>query len=86
MQYRIEDQPEGKVLVTGNIIQSNVPDDWAMVLPVQFTFGNNQFANGAVIALGPSRSFQIRLPAKPKKVELDPQHWILSERTSTKSL
>jgi hypothetical protein len=86
MQYRIEDQPDGKVILSGNIVQDNVPDDWAMVLPVQISFGNNQFANGPVIAKGKSTPFQIRLPMRPKKVELDPQHWILSERTSTKSL
>lgn len=86
MQYKIEDQPDGKVIVSGNIIQENVPENWAMVLPVIFTFGNNQFANGAVVALGKSYAFQIKLPMRPKKVELDPDHWVLSERTSTKSL
>lgn len=84
MQYRIEDQPDGKVLLTGNIIQNNVPEDWMMILPVAIIFGNNQYANGSVIAYGKSAPFQIKLPMRPRKVELDPQHWILSERTSTK--
>jgi len=84
LQYRIEDQPDGKVLLTGNVIQNNVPEDWLMILPLVITFGSNQFANGSVLAYGKSAPFQIRLPMRPKKVELDPQHWILSERTSTK--
>ena len=84
MQYRLEDTPDGKVMLTGNIIQNNAPEDWAMILPVSITFGNNQFANGSVLVVGKSKPFQIKLPMRPRKVELDPQHWILSAGTSTK--
>jgi hypothetical protein len=84
MQYKIEDQPDGKVLVSGTMTQQNTPAHWAMILPVVFTFGNNQHASGTVLVDGPSTPFQIRLPMRPKKVELDPEHWILSEKTSTK--
>ena len=84
MQYQIADEPGGKVLLSGTIVQQNTPDNWVMVLPVKFSFGNNQQASGTVIATGPSTPFQIRLPMRPKKVELDPDHWILSEKTSTK--
>jgi aminopeptidase N len=84
LQYQIADQPDGKVIISGTVIQQNTPKEWIMVLPVKFTFGNNQHAMGTVIADGPSAKFQIRLPMRPKKVELDPDHWILSERTSTK--
>lgn len=85
MQYQISDQPDGKAMISGTIVQSNAPDDWVMVLPVKFSFGNNQQASGTVIVQGPSTPFQIRLPMRPKSVELDPDHWILSERTSTKA-
>ena len=86
MQYKMEDQPDGKILLSGNIIQENVPDEWAMILPVVLSFGPNQYGSFPVLALGKSHAFQIKLPTRPKKVELDPDHWILSERTSTKSL
>jgi hypothetical protein len=84
LQYHFEDQPDGKVVVTGNVIQQNTPDNWVMVLPVKFEFGDNQRAMGTVIVQGGSTPFQIRLPIRPRKVELDPDHWIISERTSTK--
>lgn len=84
MQYKLEDQPDGKVLLSGTITQQNAPNDWAMVLPVRFSFGPKQEAQGTVLVQGPSSPFKIRLPMRPKKVELDPDRWILSERTSTK--
>ena len=84
MQYKIEDQPDGKVVVSGRIVQENAPADWVMVLPVKFSFGARQEALGTVLVQGPSSPFQIRLPMRPKKVELDPARWILSERISTK--
>lgn len=85
LQYQIADQPGGKVLVSGTVVQQNTPEDWVMVLPVRFQFDNNQRAMGTVIVQGATTPFQIRLPMHPKKVELDPDHWILSERTSTKA-
>jgi hypothetical protein len=71
-------------MISGITIQQNTPDDWIMVLPVKFEFGENQRATATVVVQGPSTPFQMRLPMRPRKVELDPEHWILSERTSTK--
>lgn len=84
MEYQIQDQPDGKVLLSGTVTQEKVPEDWFMVLPVVISFGGKQEARGTVYALGPKGTFQIKLPARPNKVELDPQHWVLSEKISTK--
>jgi aminopeptidase N len=84
MDYRIEDQPDGKVLVTGSITQENAGEKWFMVLPVVFSFGPKQEARGMVHAFGPTAEFKIRLPTRPRKVELDPDHWIIAEKVSTK--
>ena len=84
MQYQIQDEPDGKALLTGTVKQENVPEKWFMVLPVVFSFGGKQKANGTVHAYGPLAEFRIRLPARPTKVELDPDHWVLSAKTSTK--
>jgi peptidase M1-like protein len=84
MEYQIQDQPDGKFMLTGTVTQQNVPDDWFMPLPVLISFGGKQEARGTVHALGPKANFQIKLPVKPVKVELDPNHWVLSEKTSTK--
>jgi hypothetical protein len=54
-----------------------------MVLPVKFSFGD-QFAIGTVLVQGAYSPFKIQLHARPKKVELDPERWILAEDLSTK--
>lgn len=84
LEYHFQNQPDGKVLMSGNLTQTNVPSNWFMVVPVALTFGAKQVAYTTVIADGPSAAFALKLPSKPSKVELDPQHWILSEKTSTK--
>ena len=84
MDYQLQEQPDGKFLLTGSVKQEDVPDDWFMVLPVVISFGGKQYAHGTVHAFGPNTKFQIRLPARPTKVELDPEHWVLSAKTSTK--
>ncbi len=85
LRYKFEDQPDGKVLVTGTISQKNAPEDWTMVLPVRFSFGEKQTASGTVLVQGASSPFSIRLPMRPRNVELDPDRWILAESVSTKS-
>jgi hypothetical protein len=83
LEYQVQDQPDG-VLLTGTVFQEHAPDDWFMVLPLAISFSGNQEAHGTVHAYGPKTPFQIKLPMKPTKVELDPQRWVLSEKTSTK--
>jgi hypothetical protein len=84
MEYSMQDQPDGSVLVTGNILQEGVPETFFMPLPVVFTFGSDRFATGTVHAYGPKTPFQIKLPSRPAKAELDPYRWVLSEKTETK--
>jgi hypothetical protein len=84
MSYTVQDQPDGKVLLSGTVTQQHVPADWFMVLPIVISFGGKQEARGTVHAFGPSGTFQIKLPARPQKVTLDPNHWIISQETSTK--
>lgn len=83
LEYQVQDDA-GSVMVTGTVTQQNVPEGWFMPLPLVFSFGGDQEARGTVHAYGPKTPFQIKLPMKPKKVELDPHEWILSEKTSTK--
>ncbi|HEU0252876.1 MAG TPA: hypothetical protein VFR12_07555, partial [Pyrinomonadaceae bacterium] len=86
LRYKIEDQPDGKVLVSGTVVQQDAPEGWIMVLPVKFSFGEKQEAMGTVLVDGASTPFKIRLPMRPRKVELDPDRWILSEGISTKGI
>lgn len=84
MEYQMQNHPEGGTLVSGTVYQENVPDNWFMPLPVVFHLGGNQAARGVIHAQGKETPFQIRLPQRPNKVELDPDEWILTERTSTR--
>lgn len=83
LEFQLQDQPDGKVLMTGNVIQENAPDNWFMVLPVALTFGK-QTGYTTVHAEGAKTPFSLKLPGRPNKVELDPKRWVLSEKTSTK--
>jgi len=84
MQYKITPDADGKVLVSGTITQKDAGENWVMVLPVKFGFGGDKAAMGTVIVQGPSTPFQIKLPAAPSKVQLDPERWIVAESVSTK--
>jgi hypothetical protein len=84
LEYSMENSPDGKVLVKGTIYQDNAPEDWWMPLPLVFRFGRDQVARGSVLARGPSQAVSITLPARPESVELDPDLWVLSEKSSTK--
>ena len=84
MEYQLKDEPDGKVLLTGSVTQENCPSDWSMILPIVISFGQKQEAYATVSVHGTKSSFQIKLPARPKKVELDPRHWVLSDKTTTK--
>ena len=84
LEYSVQPQNDGSFVVSGNVIQENVPDGWFMPLPIVFSFGGDKTANGTVAALGAKTPFNIKLPMKPTKLELDPHRWVLSEKTSTK--
>jgi aminopeptidase N len=83
LEYTIQDQPDGTFLVSGNVLQTNAPENWFMPIPVVIAFGEKQFASGTLVANGAKSPFSIKLPNKPTKMVLDPNQWILSEKTST---
>ncbi len=82
LDYKVESRDGGYVL-KGTLLQQNVPDNWVMALPVQVEFDRG-VANTVILASGPSVPVEIRLPAKPKSVRLDPDLWALSGKTSEK--
>jgi len=84
MEYHLEDGPNGQTVVTGTLMQDNAPKNWFMPLPVVLKFANDQEARTVVYANGPQTPIRFTLPMKPSSVELDPDLWILSEKTSTK--
>jgi hypothetical protein len=84
LDYRIESR-DGALFLKGTLLQENVPDDWFMPLPVVFEFPGNRMARLTLNARGPKTAIELRLPEKPQRVRLDPDLWILSEKTSEKA-
>jgi hypothetical protein len=85
MEYSLEPGANGQTVLSGTIYQENAGPNWFMPLPVVCKFSGNQQGRVTVYANGPQTPFKMTLPAKPSSVELDPELWILSEKTSTKS-
>jgi len=84
LEYELKANTDGSTQVVGVVKQDNAGPNWMMVLPVVFSFDNNQEARTTLRVAGASTPFELKLPAKPKKVELDPGSWVLSEKTITK--
>src|SRR5437867_2347363 len=86
LEYDLENAADGSVLLKGIVYQENAGEKWFMPLPLVLRYEKDQQARGLVYAYGPSTPIQIKIPGRPKEVDLDPQHWVLSEKTSVKRL
>ncbi len=90
--YRLEysmGEEGGKTVFNYTIFQDNAGPNWIMPLPVVLKFSGNKEAILPVLAKGPEFSSKIVLGdsasvPKPDSIELDPELWILSEKTVTK--
>jgi len=83
MEYKIESGDGGLSVLSGTLFQENAGENWFMPVPVVCKFGD-QVGRVTIYANGPKTAFKIPLPMKPSSIELDPDKWILSEKTTTK--
>lgn len=86
LAYAVEDRPIGSVVLNCTIYQENAGENWFMPLPLVIYFGKDQVGRGTVHAYGRETRLQIPLPRRPEKVELDPELWVLSEKTETQQI
>ncbi len=84
LEYSIKDMPDGTATLEGTLFQENAPENWGMPLPLLLKFGGNQIARGTLLAAGAQMPINLKLPKRPESVELDPDHWVLSDKTTTK--
>jgi hypothetical protein len=84
MEYAVESGDNNQAVLSGTIFQENAGPNWFMPLPVTIKFQGGQAGRLTVYANGPQAPFKLALPMKPSSVELDPDYWVLSEKTSTK--
>jgi hypothetical protein len=76
--YELNPAPEGKTKVHMTITQSHVGDNFAMLLPIYADLGKGMVRLGQISVVGSdSRSFDLLLPAQPKKVAYNPYKEIL---------
>ena len=87
LTYELEDQSDGSVLLNGTLTQGGIPDSepWFMPLPLSISFSKGTAGVATVAARGKESQVRLRLPKRPQKIVLDPQLWVLSEKTSTSS-
>jgi aminopeptidase N len=88
VEYQVENQSDGSVVVKGTVYQEGVPEEekWFMPIPIVMHFGKDKVARGTIAALGPQAPFSIKLPARPEKIEVDPELFILSDKTRSKEI
>jgi len=84
LEYHIEDAPGGGAMLVGAVFQDGVPDSdrWFMPLPLVIHLPGGKMARGTIAAYGAKAPVKVNLPQKPEKVELDPDLWVLSDKTS----
>jgi hypothetical protein len=82
LEYSIQPQQNG-VLLNGVVRQTGAPDDWFMPLPLVIRFGKDKEVHGSIQVKGAQSTFSIPLPSAPASVALDPDLYILSEKTET---
>ena len=85
LSYHIDRDASGSAILKGDVFQKGLPESetWFMPLPLLLHFQGGKIAHATVAVYGPHSPVNIKLPQAPEKVELDPELWILSEKTST---
>jgi hypothetical protein len=83
-RYSITKNESGGAVLQGTLEQTGVPDSWFMALPLVFRLGKDKYASTIVAVLGAKNTFSLSLPAVPDDVQLDPDLWVLSEKTVTR--
>jgi hypothetical protein len=90
LEYQVAQRPDGKFALTGTLYQDGIPETeaaWFMALPLVMRFPGSNAPNVVVIGVNGAKSpVNVLLPAKPDKVELDPDRWILSDKTESKAI
>jgi Peptidase family M1 domain/Carboxypeptidase regulatory-like domain len=70
-EYSLKDEPEGKTRLTGTLTQSNVTDNFRMMVPIYADFdGKDYMRLGSTFVSGnkSGQPFSVLLPKRPKKV------------------
>jgi len=77
--YKVSDTADGQTDLSMTITQSDVPESFKMRLPVYATVNGSLRRLGVIRVAGTKPyTVSIKLPVRPEKVQLDPEHSILA--------
>ncbi len=84
LTYHLEGNSSSGVVLRGELLQKGLPDgeNWFMPLPLVIHLPGRKEARGTVAVYGSHTPITINLPDRPEKVDLDPDMWVLSDKTS----
>ncbi|OFV83827.1 MAG: hypothetical protein A3D93_05030 [Acidobacteria bacterium RIFCSPHIGHO2_12_FULL_67_30] len=86
LEYRLVQQADDTLMLEGTLYQEDVPEDWATPLPLVFEFDGDRKGEATLWAVGAATPVYVQLTETPKKVELDPEMWVLSAKTSERKI
>jgi aminopeptidase N len=77
--YKLSNSEDGQTDLSMTITQSDVPETFKMRLPIYATINGSQRRLGVIRVTGTKPyTVSIKLPTRPEKVQLDPEHSILA--------
>jgi aminopeptidase N len=77
--YLTETAGDGKTTVKLRVAQKQVPDDFAMIVPVRLEFDDGQSRTERFMVKGPTTEVSLEVAAKPARVVLNPSDAVLAE-------
>jgi hypothetical protein len=88
LNYKLSNEPDGKVLLTATIAQSGVDNNFRMRMPIYVDFGQGPLkaANIAVGGNSTTSEIKIHLPKRPKKVLLNYNYDVLAQDVSSSEI
>ncbi len=80
----VEEASRGRYRITGNIVQSGVPDDFVSLIPLYFEFGKDKLMRFALVTIAGNQTLPVQgelpLSRKPLRVVVNPDFELLTGR------
>jgi hypothetical protein len=87
LEYTAKAADGGKVVLEGKLTQSDVPQDFVMLVPLYVDFDGHWVMAGRVRVIGNnSATVKVSLPKMPKRVSINANHDVLATEASVKKL
>ncbi|HEX9000627.1 MAG TPA: M1 family aminopeptidase, partial [Blastocatellia bacterium] len=80
LDYALTAESDGKVLLTGKITQSEVSDQFKMLVPIYLDFDGkiSRLGNVPVVGNSTTPEFKVKLPSRPKRVLINYHYDVLA--------